>query len=178
MHISEFESVEKVVFEKGLGDVRYVLSPIIDRWTEEVIGSRWEPRYNTDQKFIIMQKQNAKWEREEKRKAKRDEFAKEQFGIDQDLINDATQYYNDLITIQRQESEIADLERKIKELREDNLKRQKRVIEGNGIIFKDLARDGCDKIKRANEVLKENKLTKLCYGDLNSTYKLFREIMG
>lgn len=126
----------------------------------------------------VSQKLNAKWEREEKRKAERDEFAKEQFGIDQDLINDATQYYNDLITIQRQESEIADLERKIKELREDNLKRQKRVIEGNGIIFRDLARDGCDKIKKANEVLKENKLTKLCYGDLNSTYKLFKEIMG
>ena len=118
----------------------------------------------------------SRWEREEKRKAERDEFAKEQFGIDQDLINYATQYYNDLITIQRQESEIADLERKIKELKENNLKRQKRVIEGNGIIFRDLARDGCDKIKKVNETLKENKLTKLCYGDLNSAYKLFKEI--
>ena len=178
MHISEFESVEKVVFEKGLGDVRYVLLPTINRWTEDVIGSRWEPRYNEEQKDIIRQRMTAKWERAEKRKVNRDEFAKDHFGFDQDRIDEATQFYSDLLVIQDQENEIADLERKIKELKENNLVRQKRVMAGDPLIFKDLASDGCDKIKKANEALKENGLTRLCYGELNRLYKLFKEIMG
>ena len=179
MHISEWNNQQvKYKKEGALGQVKYVSHPVINQWTEDVVGERWEAEYTEEQKEILRNRyekaEKAKWDRINAR----DEFAKGHFGFDQDRINEAAQFYNDLITIQRQEDEIADLERKIKELKENNIERQKRVLEGDNLIFKDLARDGCDKIKKANEALKENGLTKLCYGDLNSAYKLFKEIMG
>ena len=50
MHISEWNNQQvKYKQEGALGQVKYVSHPVINQWTEDVVGERWEAEYTEEQ---------------------------------------------------------------------------------------------------------------------------------
>ena len=98
-------------------------------------------------------------------------FEKE-FGFDENDINDARDYFQSYIDLNNSSDEVERLERQLKELKERKAQLSKKVFEcDKKEFFENLAKNGCEAVKKANEVLKENNLKALRFGELNSCYK-------
>ena len=99
-------------------------------------------------------------------------FAEWNVGFDENDINDARDYFQSYIDLNNSSDEIERLERKLKELKERKAELSKKVSEcDKKEFFENLAKNGCEAVKKANEVLKENNLKVLRFGELNSCYK-------
>ena len=168
----ENKQSEKIVMNKILGKVLYKEHPVIDPWSDSIVGSRWEPEYTEEQKKILFEREEIKENKRLEKISAGNEFAKKEFGFDENDINDARDYFQSYIDLNNSSNEIEKLERQLKELKERKAQLSKKVSEcDKKEFFENLAKNGCEAVKKANEVLKEHNLKALRFGELNSCYK-------
>ena len=130
------------------------------------------PEYTEEQIKILREREEIKENKRLEKISVGNEFAKKEFGFDENDINEARDYFQSYIDLNNSSNEIERLERQLKELKERKAQLSKKVAEcDKKDFFENLAKNGCEAVKKANEVLKENNLKALRFGELNSCYK-------
>ena len=75
----ENKQSEKIVMNKILGKVLYKEHPVIDPWSDSIVGSRWEPEYTEEQKKILFEREEIKENKRLEKISAGNEFAKKEF---------------------------------------------------------------------------------------------------